>query len=169
MVRPVFCTPLVWRADPTPVHSAPYRMDGFPVICHERCRSKGATYGAFSFWSRPRGLVGLDLTAHLADFSGVVKARWHGDSSGGSDFGVTSGPVLTPRSRQEMRKHRLCGRSSMAERQLPKLHTRVRFPSPAPVPSAASNPLIGLAPPDEKSQNQSFNSAIWAAHQVPFF
>jgi hypothetical protein len=25
-----------------------------------------------------------------------------------------------------------CGRSSMAERQLPKLHTRVRFPSPAP-------------------------------------
>ena len=24
------------------------------------------------------------------------------------------------------------GRSSMAERQLPKLHTRVRFPSPAP-------------------------------------
>src|SRR5882757_11511336 len=28
------------------------------------------------------------------------------------------------------RRHR--GRSSMAERQLPKLHTRVRFPSPAP-------------------------------------
>jgi hypothetical protein len=26
----------------------------------------------------------------------------------------------------------VCGRSSMAERQLPKLHTRVRFPSPAP-------------------------------------
>ena len=26
-----------------------------------------------------------------------------------------------------------CGRSSMAERQLPKLHTRVRFPSPAPI------------------------------------
>src|SRR6266853_5677576 len=26
------------------------------------------------------------------------------------------------------------GRSSMAERQLPKLHTRVRFPSPAPKP-----------------------------------
>src|SRR5256885_7774449 len=25
-----------------------------------------------------------------------------------------------------------CGRSSMVERQLPKLHTRVRFPSPAP-------------------------------------
>jgi hypothetical protein len=30
-----------------------------------------------------------------------------------------------------------CGRSSMAERQLPKLHTRVRFPSPAPLLSAA--------------------------------
>jgi hypothetical protein len=28
-----------------------------------------------------------------------------------------------------------CGRSSMAERQLPKLHTRVRFPSPAPATS----------------------------------
>ena len=28
---------------------------------------------------------------------------------------------------------RLRGRSSMAERQLPKLHTRVRFPSPAPI------------------------------------
>ena len=28
---------------------------------------------------------------------------------------------------------RLCGCSSMVERQLPKLHTRVRFPSPAPV------------------------------------
>ena len=27
----------------------------------------------------------------------------------------------------------LCGRSSMVERQLPKLHTRVRFPSPAPI------------------------------------
>ncbi len=27
-----------------------------------------------------------------------------------------------------------CGRSSMVERQLPKLHTRVRFPSPAPAP-----------------------------------
>jgi hypothetical protein len=26
-----------------------------------------------------------------------------------------------------------CGRSSMVERQLPKLHTRVRFPSPAPI------------------------------------
>src|SRR3989344_6935407 len=30
-----------------------------------------------------------------------------------------------------------CGCSSMAERQLPKLHTRVRFPSPAP----AKNPV----------------------------
>src|SRR5450631_282766 len=29
-------------------------------------------------------------------------------------------------------KNRDCGRSSMVERQLPKLHTRVRFPSPAP-------------------------------------
>lgn len=27
----------------------------------------------------------------------------------------------------------ICGRSSMVERQLPKLHTRVRFPSPAPL------------------------------------
>src|SRR5436305_13249389 len=35
-------------------------------------------------------------------------------------------------SRENERKSRFCGRSSMAERQLPKLHTRVRFPSPAP-------------------------------------
>ena len=33
-------------------------------------------------------------------------------------------------------RHRGC--SSMAERQLPKLHTRVRFPSPAPHPQAPS-------------------------------
>ena len=31
-----------------------------------------------------------------------------------------------------------CGRSSMVERQLPKLHTRVRFPSPAPTPCTPS-------------------------------
>src|SRR5437660_12121316 len=30
------------------------------------------------------------------------------------------------------------GRSSMVERQLPKLHTRVRFPSPAPISPAYS-------------------------------
>src|SRR5687767_10413292 len=37
------------------------------------------------------------------------------------------------RSLQEAaRIHDCCGCSSMAERQLPKLHTRVRFPSPAP-------------------------------------
>src|SRR6202012_2185728 len=34
------------------------------------------------------------------------------------------------------------GRSSMVERQLPKLHTRVRFPSPAPVLQACP----GLSP-----------------------
>ena len=33
------------------------------------------------------------------------------------------------------------GRSSMAERQLPKLHTRVRFPSPAPTLSQKSEML----------------------------
>src|SRR5437016_3954984 len=33
------------------------------------------------------------------------------------------------------------GRSSMAERQLPKLHTRVRFPSPAPI---SQHPRFGL-------------------------
>src|SRR5207249_12257748 len=32
-------------------------------------------------------------------------------------------------------KSGVSGRSSMAERQLPKLHTRVRFPSPAPSPN----------------------------------
>src|SRR5262249_2705483 len=35
-----------------------------------------------------------------------------------------------------------CGRSSMAERQLPKLHTRVRFPSPAPRLSPAVLSLV---------------------------
>ena len=41
-----------------------------------------------------------------------------------------------------------CGCSSMAERQLPKLHTRVRFPSPAPQaphPCAACTPLTAAA------------------------
>src|SRR6185295_6044431 len=33
---------------------------------------------------------------------------------------------------QGWRETRIRGRSSMVERQLPKLHTRVRFPSPAP-------------------------------------
>ena len=38
----------------------------------------------------------------------------------------------TTHSQQKRRKPAICGRSSMVERQLPKLHTRVRFPSPAP-------------------------------------
>src|SRR5437660_1422906 len=48
---------------------------------------------------------------------------------------------------------RSCGCSSMAERQLPKLHTRVRFPSPAPgfalraSPGAARANTIGEACP----------------------
>ena len=41
---------------------------------------------------------------------------------------------------------RCCGCSSMAERQLPKLHTRVRFPSPAP-PALASPPCPNLPDP----------------------
>ena len=36
--------------------------------------------------------------------------------------------------RSRLIKGERCGRSSMVERQLPKLHTRVRFPSPAPTP-----------------------------------
>ena len=36
------------------------------------------------------------------------------------------------RSRLTIAMVETCGRSSMVERQLPKLHTRVRFPSPAP-------------------------------------
>src|SRR2546423_9506211 len=46
--------------------------------------------------------------------------------------------------RQRRRRQR--GRSSMAERQLPKLHTRVRFPSPAPCahPNQVSPALIDL-------------------------
>ena len=46
------------------------------------------------------------------------------------------------------------GRSSMVERQLPKLHTRVRFPSPAPIQSGPSKPaehrIFRLAPPRQK-------------------
>jgi hypothetical protein len=37
-----------------------------------------------------------------------------------------------------------CGRSSMVERQLPKLHTRVRFPSPAPKIREHSHAVVGL-------------------------
>src|ERR1700738_4071826 len=39
------------------------------------------------------------------------------------------------------------GRSSMVERQLPKLHTRVRFPSPAPV---SRSPSLHLPSPLER-------------------
>src|SRR5207248_2394060 len=40
------------------------------------------------------------------------------------------------------------GRSSMAERQLPKLHTRVRFPSPAPsIPAPQSTLLLTSVTP----------------------
>jgi hypothetical protein len=43
-----------------------------------------------------------------------------------------------------MLKKRIGGRSSMVERQLPKLHTRVRFPSPAPILSRFC--YVGFAP-----------------------
>lgn len=37
-----------------------------------------------------------------------------------------------------------CGRSSMVERQLPKLHTGVRFPSPAPDFSRKNSDYFGI-------------------------
>ena len=51
-----------------------------------------------------------------------------------------------------------CGCSSMAERQLPKLHTRVRFPSPAPalhMPCGFAVGRLGLPshPPHYKSKS----------------
>src|SRR5437660_10290168 len=46
------------------------------------------------------------------------------------------------RSRLIKKAKAICGRSSMAERQLPKLHTRVRFPSPAPIISQPSQ-IVG--------------------------
>src|ERR1051325_9517610 len=54
-----------------------------------------------------------------------------------------------------------CGRSAMVERQLPKLHTRVRFPSPAPAASPSSidlsccrcaiRPWAGMLPASRKA------------------
>src|SRR6185437_11246158 len=44
-----------------------------------------------------------------------------------------------PVSANQGERKALCGRSSMAERQLPKLHTRVRFPSPAPIACIPAN------------------------------
>ena len=48
---------------------------------------------------------------------------------------VFSFPALTfPISSSIIMRHSKCGRSSVAEHQLPKLNMRVRFPSPAPNP-----------------------------------
>ena len=48
---------------------------------------------------------------------------------------VFSFPALTfPVSSSIIMRHSKCGRSSVAEHQLPKLNMRVRFPSPAPNP-----------------------------------
>ena len=53
-----------------------------------------------------------------------------------SDFGAAGRAIFSVprRSYTDVRpaKQPACGRSSMVERQLPKLHTRVRIPSPAP-------------------------------------
>ena len=52
---------------------------------------------------------------------------------------VFSFPALTfPVSSSIIMRHSKCGRSSVAEHQLPKLNMRVRFPSPAPAASCRS-------------------------------
>jgi hypothetical protein len=49
-----------------------------------------------------------------------------------------------------------CGCSSMAERQLPKLHTRVRFPSPAPHhPLRVMCPRLRTRPPAHRAVHRS--------------
>ena len=65
----------------------------------------------------------------------------------------------------------LCGCSSMVERQLPKLHTRVRFPSPAPTDSpkfrsslmcpAPSGFFVGGFP---QRQSPPAQTTLWHAH-----
>ena len=46
-----------------------------------------------------------------------------------------------PNEKDTSAKSLICGRSSMVERQLPKLHTRVRFPPPAPFKASHSKPI----------------------------
>ena len=56
---------------------------------------------------------------------------------------VFSFPALTfPVSSSIIMRHSKCGRSSVAEHQLPKLNMRVRFPSPAPAASCRSQVAI---------------------------
>src|ERR1700746_2202369 len=55
-----------------------------------------------------------------------------------------------------------CGRSSMVERQLPKLHTRVRFPSPAPSARDQKKPppqLLGFCAIDSEMANAMYTTA----------
>ena len=59
---------------------------------------------------------------------------------------VFSFPALTfPVSSSIIMRHSKCGRSSVAEHQLPKLNMRVRFPSPAPNPQVFLGIFFALA------------------------
>src|SRR6266480_4301593 len=74
----------------------------------------------------------LDLPSRMPRLQIVTRFDLNGRGTGQSE----TVPKGVPRRLDENKKtttiSRYRGRSSMAERQLPKLHTRVRFPSPAP-------------------------------------
>src|SRR6266566_4944277 len=77
----------------------------------------------------------LDLPSRMPRLQIVTRFDLNGRGTGQSE----TVPKGVPRRLDENKKtttiSRYRGRSSMAERQLPKLHTRVRFPSPAPTPN----------------------------------
>src|SRR6202022_2655784 len=77
-----------------------------------------------------RPIASLDIGATDDDLAG--KLAW--DNPAGVFPGKFQG--------KSIRKSRFRGRSSMVERQLPKLHTRVRFPSPAPDPGKSQHSLL---------------------------
>ena len=90
--------------------------------------------------------VGLHLYGRLeeAGFRRLIlgDAAAFGSCAAGADVAViiTQQPQCEPEAcsaASSFAMVRACGRSSMVERQLPKLHTRVRFPSPAP-----ANPYV---------------------------
>ena len=92
---------------------------------------------------RPSSALDLDLREDNDYFGGIIRRYKIGGQSPSAGCGRGRRPALPRRafalSLPQLRA--ICGargRSSMVERQLPKLHTRVRFPSPAPTLSRFS-------------------------------
>ncbi len=88
----------------------------------------------------PARFLGLELEpGALAGLAGMVQRAVPGEARpGASDEGAPRHVLMTCRARR-ISPDGSCGCSSMVEQKLPKLTTRVRFPSPAPVFPSNSN------------------------------